>query len=151
MAYKFIQPHEYKGAQYILDTDRFLFHGRRDIILVGNEAIINTSNEFHVNASKVLKLNSPQTHIGPVENGQDPNNPAAKGEETVDLMKEIIKAFEDFLRTVYPATTSITTSPGAPTAPNIPSNTQLAQSILGKLQTIKKRLNEIKSKKVFIK
>jgi len=53
MAYKFIQPNEYFGKQLILDSDRVLFHGRKDTILVANA---------------LAKINFPKVYIRPVEN-----------------------------------------------------------------------------------
>jgi hypothetical protein len=107
MAYKFIQPNEYLGKQLILDSDRVLFHGRKDTILVANEAFVVTADELHSNANILAKINSPKVYIGPVENQQDPNNPAVKGEELVDTLGQIIDKFIQFLTVQYPLTTTI--------------------------------------------
>jgi hypothetical protein len=46
----------------------------------------------------LAKINSPKVYIGPVENQQDPNNPAVKGEELVDTLGQIIDKFIQFLQ-----------------------------------------------------
>ena len=146
MAYKFIQPNEYLGKQLILDSDRVLFHGRKDTILVANEAFVVTADELHSNANTLAKINSPKVYIGPVEDQQDPNNPAVKGEELVDTLGQIIDKFIQFLTVQYPLTSTIPTV-GAPS----PSNLANVQTLVTELNTLKSSLNRVKSDKVYIK
>ena len=146
MAYKFIQPNEYLGKQLILDSDRVLFHGRKDTILVANEAFVVTADELHLNSNNLTKINSPKVYIGPVENQQDPNNPAVKGEELVDTLGQIIDKFIQFLTVQYPLTSTIPTV-GAPS----PSNLANVQTLVTELNTLKSSLNRVKSDKVYIK
>ena len=146
MAYKFIQPNEYFGKQLILDSDRVLFHGRKDTVLVTKEAFVVSADELHSNANVLAKINSPKVYIGPVENQQDPNNPAVKGQELVDTLGQMIDKFIQFLTVQYPLTT---TAPvvGAPS----PTNLANVQTLVGELNTLKASLDKIKSDKVYIK
>jgi hypothetical protein len=146
MAYKFIQPNEYLGKQLILNSDRVLFHGRKDTILVANEAFVVTADELHSNANILAKINSPKVYIGPVENQQDPNNPAVKGEELVDTLGQIIDKFIQFLTVQYPLT-STTPTVGTPS----PSNLTNVQTLVAELNTLKTSLDRVKSDKVYIK
>jgi len=146
MAYKFIQPNEYQGKQLILDSDRVLFHGRKDTILVANEAFVVTADELHSNANNLAKINSPLVYIGPVENQQDPNNPAVKGEELVDTLGQMIDKFIQFLTVQYPLTAT-TPNVGSPS----PSNAAAVKPLIGELNALKNSLDIIKSDKVFIK
>jgi len=146
MAYEFIQPDKFFGKQIILDSDRILFHGRRDTILASNEAFVISTNELHTNSNNLTKINSPKVYIGPVENNEDPNNPAVKGEELVDTLGQIIDKFTQFLTIQYPLTTT-TPNVGSPS----PSNAAAVKPLIGELNALKDSLDIIKSDKVFIK
>ena len=114
--------------------------------MVANEAFVVTADELHSNANNLTKINSPKVYIGPVENQQDPNNPAVKGEELVDTLGQMIDKFIQFLTVQYPLTTTIPIV-GAPS----PVNLANVQTLVAELNTLKASLDRVKSDKVYIK
>ena len=140
----FIQENEFVGKQILIDSDRLVFNGRKDSIFSAKEYFVfKTDGEFHVNSRQDVFINGPKIFIGPVENGQDVNIPAVRSRELKQLLGDLISALEMFFRVQFPQTSGLM-GPG-------PTNLALPQALLKDLAKVRARLNDIDSKKVFIK
>jgi hypothetical protein len=141
---EFTQEDQFIGKQVLIDSDRLVFNGRNDSIFSSkNLFLFKTEGEFHVNSKSDVFINGPKIFIGPVENGQDVNIPAVRSRELKLILEDLIGALEMFFRVQFPQTAGLM-GPG-------PTNVALPQVLLKDLTKIKLRLDDIDSKKVFIK
>tara|TARA_Y100000114_G_scaffold75731_1_gene69458 strand:+ start:2097 stop:2528 length:432 start_codon:yes stop_codon:yes gene_type:complete len=141
---KFIPENEFVGKQILIDSDRLVFNGRNDSIFSAkNLFVFKTEGEFHVNSRQDVFINGSKIFIGPIENNEDVNIPAVRSKELKQLLKDLIGALEMFFRVQFPQTSGLM-GPG-------PTNITLPQVLLKDLTKIKARLDDIDSKKVFIK
>lgn len=141
----FIQEDKYIGKQIIIDSDRLVFNGRDDSIFSAKKFLsFKTDGEVHVNSKKDVFINGSKVYIGPVENGQDVNIPAVRSRELKLLLSDLIGSLELFFQVQYPMTSGLM-------GPNPGVTSPLAQPLLIQLKKLKGRLNDIDSKKVFIR
>lgn len=140
----FIQENEFVGKQILIDSDRLVFNGRNDSVFSAkNLFVFKTDGEFHVNSRKDVFINGSQVFIGPIENNQDVNIPAVRSKELKQILGDLIGALEMFFTIQFPQTSGLM-GPG-------PTNAVLPQPLLKDLAKVKARLDDIDSKKVFIK
>ena len=145
MATNFIQEDQYVGKQILIDSDRLVFNGRDDIVFSSkNLFVFKTDGEFHVNSGNDIFINGSKIYIGPIENGQDVNIPAVRSRELKQILTDLINALDMFFKVQYPMTSGLM-------GPNPSINNGLNKVILKDLAKIKSRLDDIESKKVFIK
>ena len=145
MATNFIQEDQYIGKQILIDSDRLVFNGRDDIVFSSkNLFVFKTEGEFHVNSRNDIFINGSKIYIGPIENGQDVNIPAVRSRELKQILTDLINALDMFFKVQYPMTSGLM-------GPNPSINNGLNKVILKDLAKIKSRLDDIESKKVFIK
>jgi len=145
MATNFIQEDQYVGKQILIDSDRLVFNGRDDIVFSSkNLFVFKTDGEFHVNSRNDIFINGSKIYIGPIENGQDVNIPAVRSRELKQILTDLINALDMFFKVQYPMTSGLM-------GPNPSINNGLNKVILKDLAKIKSRLDDIESKKVFIK
>jgi len=145
MATNFIQEDQYVGKQILIDSDRLVFNGRDDIVFSSkNLFVFKTEGEFHVNSRNDIFINGSKIYIGPIENGQDVNIPAVRSRELKQILTDLINALDMFFKVQYPMTSGLM-------GPNPSINNGLNKVILKDLAKIKSRLDDIESKKVFIK
>ena len=145
MATNFIQEDQYIGKQILIDSDRLVFNGRDDIVFSSkNLFVFKTEGEFHVNSRNDIFINGSKIYIGPIENGQDVNIPAVRSRELKQILTDLINALDMFFKVQYPMTSGLM-------GPNPGINNGLNKVILKDLAKIKSRLDDIESKKVFIK
>ena len=145
MATNFIQEDQYIGKQILIDSDRLVFNGRDDIVFSSkNLFVFKTDGEFHVNSRNDIFINGSKIYIGPIENGQDVNIPAVRSRELKQILTDLINALDMFFKVQYPMTSGLM-------GPNPGINNGLNKVILKDLAKIKSRLDDIESKKVFIK
>jgi len=145
MATNFIQEDLYVGKQILIDSDRLVFNGRDDSVFSAkNLFVFKTEGEFHVNSRKDVFINGSKIFIGPIENGQDVNIPAVRSRELKQILTDLINALDMFFKVQYPMTSGLM-------GPNPGVNNGLNKVILKDLAKIKSRLDDIESKKVFIK
>ncbi len=141
----FTQENEFVGKQILIDSDRLVFNSRDDSIFSGkNLLLFKTDGEFHVNSKNDVFINGSKVYIGPIENGQDVNIPAVRSRELKLLLSDLIGALELFFQVQYPQTTGLM-------GPNPAVNLGLAQPVLSQIKKIRTRLDDIDSKKVFIR
>lgn len=145
MATKFVQEDQYVGKQILVDSDRLVFNGRDDSIFSAkNLFVFKTDGEFHVNSKNDVFINGSKIYIGPIENGKDVNVPAVRSRELKQILTDLINALDMFFKVQYPMTAGLM-------GPNPGINNGLNKVILKDLAKIKTRLDDIDSKKVFIK
>ncbi len=145
MATTFTQEDQFVGKQILIDSDRLVFNGRDDSVFSSkNLFLFKTDGEFHVNGKSNMFLNSPTVYIGPIENGQDVNIPAVRSRELKLILGDLIGALEMFSSIQYPNTSGLS-------GPNPAVNLGLSQTILKDLAKVRSRLDDMDSKKVFIK
>lgn len=109
-----------------------------------NLFVFKTEGEFHVNSRNDIFINGSKIYIGPIENGQDVNIPAVRSRELKQILTDLINALDMFFKVQYPMTSGLM-------GPNPSINNGLNKVILKDLAKIKSRLDDIESKKVFIK
>jgi len=145
MATNFTQEDQYVGKQILIDSDRLVFNGRDDSVFSAkNLFLLKTDGEFHVNSRNDVFINGSKIYIGPIENGQDVNIPAVRSRELKQILTDLINALDMFFKVQYPMTSGLM-------GPNPGVNNGLNKVILKDLAKIKSRLDDIESKKVFIK
>jgi len=145
MTTNFIQEDQYVGKQILIDSDRLVFNGRNDSVFsTKNLFLFKTDGEFHVNSKNDVFINGSKIYIGPIENGQDVNIPAVRSRELKQILTELINSLDMFFKVQYPMTSGLM-------GPNPGINNGLNKVILKDLAKIKSRLDDIDSKKVFIK
>ena len=145
MATNFIQEDQYVGKQILIDSDRLVFNGRDDSVFSAkNLFVFKTDGEFHVNSKNDVFINGSKIYIGPIENGQDVNIPAVRSRELKQILTDLINALDMFFKVQYPMTAGLM-------GPNPGINNGLNKVILKDLAKVKARLDDIDSKKVFIK
>ena len=145
MATNFIQEDQYVGKQILIDSDRLVFNGREDSIFSAkNLFVFKTDGEFHVNSKNDVFINGSKVYIGPIENNEDVNIPAVRSRELKQILKDLINSLDMFFKVQYPMTAGLM-------GPNPGINNGLNKVILKDLAKVKARLDDIDSKKVFIK
>ncbi len=149
-------PETYQGKQVIITSDRLVFNAREDSIFSSNSTIaFATNKDFHINtsdgASGKFAVNSPKIHLGKVkQDSKLADNPAVKGQELEQLLNDILDHLNTLYTVVLPALHQITTIPSLPTVPS-PANIGLVSPLITELGVLKGKINQIKSKNVYIK
>tara|TARA_R110000787_G_scaffold235022_1_gene341840 strand:- start:192 stop:653 length:462 start_codon:yes stop_codon:yes gene_type:complete len=149
-------PETYQGKQVIINSDRLIFNAREDSLFSSNKTIaFSTNKDFHINTSEgsdgKFAVNSPKIHLGKIKaNNSLADNPAVKGQELEQLLKDILNHLNLLYSTVLPLLNQITLFPGLPTVPS-PSNIALITPLINDLNVLKGKVKSIKSSNVYIK
>lgn len=149
-------PETYQGKQVIITSDRLLFNAREDSLFSSNKTIaFSTNKDFHINTSDgadgKFVINSPKIHLGLVKDDNKlANNPALKGDETQQLLEDILNHLNLLYSTVLPLLNQITIFPGLPTVPS-PTNIGLISPLISDLETLRGKIKNIKSNNVYLK
>jgi hypothetical protein len=131
-----IKPNNYNSSQFIANSDRITLNAKKDEVLLfakGNIEL-NSDNIININAGKVAHINSPSIALGTNTDGSYPTEPVLLGNQTHDLLLELIIA----LRTLAGSLTTAATKDGPIVACNT-AGTQLfndVSSLIDKLSTI---------------
>ena len=133
MGYKPLGPNEYQGKQVIINSDRLLFNAKEDSILLFSE-------------HKGI-FNIPYLYLGPIKNGNLPNEPALLGNKTEVWLKDLLDLIEGLVVKLESQFTPITSLPGLPTVPN-PTNSVTFSTTKIQLNDLKTSIEEIKSKRI---
>lgn len=130
---------KYKGNQIVLNSGRLYFKSDSDHILMSsNNSIGMSGDNINIDAKKDITLESSKIRLG-VSN----NEPALKGDTTVDLLKDLL----DELGSLSSKLTSVvSTPPGQP----IPQLIEAGASLNVKVISLKTKLNSLLSKKVHL-
>ena len=149
-------PETYQGKQVIINSDRLIFNAREDSLFSSNKTIaFSTNKDFHINTSEgsdgKFAVNSPKIHLGKIKaNNSLADNPAVKGQELEQLLKDILNHLNLLYSTVLPLLNQITIFPGLPTVPS-PTNIALITPLINDLNVLKGKVKSIKSSNVYIK
>ena len=148
MAYIPKQPNTYQGTQVIINSDRLLFNAKDDSVLMfADKAIgfntrgtINFDTGDNVDKNKFV-VNSPNIHLGLIDNLYSPTEPALLGDSTEKWLQDLISFLKMNLLGFF-ATQYIHAGNGAPGSPSPMYNLRM------KLDNLEKRIEDIKSKNV---
>tara|TARA_R110000823_G_scaffold50490_4_gene126663 strand:+ start:5431 stop:5889 length:459 start_codon:yes stop_codon:yes gene_type:complete len=149
-------PETYQGKQVIINSDRLIFNAREDSLFSSNKTIaFSTNKDFHINTSEgsdgKFAVNSPKIHLGKIKaNNSLADNPAVKGQELEQLLKDILNHLNLLYSTVLPLLNQITLFPGLPTVPS-PTNIAIISPLISDLNVLKGKIKSIKSSNVYIK
>ena len=149
-------PETYQGKQVIINSDRLIFNAREDSLFSSNKTIaFSTNKDFHINTSEgsdgKFAVNSPKIHLGKIKaNNSLADNPAVKGQELEQLLKDILNHLNLLYSTVLPLLNQITLFPGLPTVPS-PTNIGIISPLISDLNVLKGKIKSIKSSNVYIK
>lgn len=149
-------PETYQGKQVIINSDRLIFNAREDSLFSSNKTIaFSTNKDFHINTSEgtdgKFAVNSPKIHLGKVKSDNElANNPAVKGQELEQLLGDLLNHLNMFYSSVLPLLNQITVFPGLSTVPS-PTNIGLITPLISDLETLRGKINNIKSNNVYIK
>ena len=149
-------PDTYQGKQIILTSDRLIFNAREDQVYSSDSTIaFSTNKDFHINttdgADGKFVVNSPKIHLGLIKDDNKlANNPALKGDETQQLLEDILNHLNLLYSSVLPLLNQITVFPGLPTVPS-PTNVGLISPLISDLESLRGKINNIKSTNVYLK
>jgi hypothetical protein len=154
MAFKPEAPDRYIGKQLIFNSNgRILLNAEEDQNLFSNKGFLfSTNGEFHFNTStqndSKFVVNSPKIQLGIDSGGTTTSNPAVKGNELEKVLNEVLDIIDNMYKVDLMLLNPIAPLAG-PCAPDaaFAAKTQAAQ---GKITSLKQRLKEIKSEKVFL-
>jgi len=153
MAFNPTNPSEYIGKQLILDSNRILLNSREDNLFFSDKGFsFSTNGEFHFNTENKdgnkFVVNAPKIQLGIDEGQTTTNNPAVKGNELEEILTEILDILDNLYKIdilmVNPIAPLI--GPCAPDA-TFPGKTVATQT---RITSLKQRLKEMKSNKVFL-
>lgn len=145
-------PNEYIGKQLILNSDRVIINSKEDNLLFSNKGFsFSTNGEFHFNtedkSGNKFVVNSPKIHLG-LENDELTSNPAVKGRELEELLTELL----DIVDNLYKIDLLLLNPIAPPSGPCAPDTTFPTKTIASqnRIQTLKQRLKEFQSNKVYL-
>lgn len=145
----------FEGAQVLTNTDRIINNSKEDSLSFSDKGFLfSTNGEFHINTgenfdSNRFIVNAPQIQLGLDPGESTEKNPAVKGNELEDILTELLNILEFMYKVDLLLLNPIVTIPGAPSAPDatFPQKTTATQQ---RIATLKGRLQEFQSKKVFL-
>jgi hypothetical protein len=129
-------PNEFAGKQIILNSGRLVFNSGEDHILLSSAKSINLNSQESVNIdTPTFIIQSNKMYLG----SNKATEPLMLGNQTVDLLKNLINALDNFFTIMQTATTSPTVQ-GSPAT--LPTLNQSAVQVKGMLENIKTTLNK---------
>ncbi len=134
-----IAPNQYIENQIILNSGRLLFNSKSDHILLtsGKSVNINAYSSFNVDTENVF-IQSNKIYLG----SKDANEPLLLGNQTVDLLSELITTVKSFA-------TICKTIVGVPAGVPMATLNAIASTTEASLKVIEKDLKNITSKDNF--
>lgn len=125
----------FKGNQIVIDSGRLVLHAKDDNLLLNSKNSIGLSaNTVNIDGSSNISLDSTEIYLG-----NRAQEPVLKGDSTVKLLEDVLKALNNLVQThtlATPATAHVQLIAGA-------------QTLIPSLQSFQSRLQSLKSKKVF--
>ena len=131
---------QYSKPQILLNSGRIVLNANQDHVLLSAAKSINLNSQDSVNIDSKNKvvINSPQIYLG----SKDATEPILLGNKTIDLLRDVLTAFQATLNQLQVLTSL---PPGAPFAPlNIQSavSNQTISKALASLETLKSPNNK---------
>ena len=129
-------PNEFAGKQIILNSGRLVFNSGEDHILLSSAKSINLNSQESVNIdTPTFIIQSNKMYLG----SNKATEPLMLGNQTVNLLKNLINTLDNFFTIMQTATTSPTVQ-GSPAT--LPTLNQSAVQVKGMLEKIKTTLNK---------
>ena len=129
-------PSKYSGKQIILNSGRLVFNTNKDHILLSSAKSINLNSQKSVNIdTPTFIIQSNKMYLG----SNKATEPLMLGNQTVQLLKNLIDALDNFFTIMQTATTSPVIQ-GSPAT--LPTLNQSAIQVKGMLENIKITLNK---------
>ena len=94
-----LQVNKYFGkSQLLFNSDRLVLNSKKDEVMIFAKTNIelNTNNVINLNAGERTHLNSPRNFIGTNSDGNLPTEPLLLGNQTVNLLTDLMSAIGDF-------------------------------------------------------
>lgn len=145
----------FEGPQVITNTERIINNSKEDSLHFSDKGFLfSTNGEFHINTGDNFDfnrfiVNAPQIQLGLDNGATTEKNPAVKGNELEEILTELLNILEFMYNVDLLLLNPVVTLPGAPTAPDaaFSGKTIATQQ---RIATLKNRLQEFQSKKVFL-
>lgn len=132
-------PNQYSGSQIIITSGRLVFNSSNDHILLSSNKSINLNSIDSVNIdTDTMVIQTGKLYLG----DKDADEPLLLGNQTVDLLDQLIEAFKVF-------TTTCKTLVGAPAGVPLAPLNAISTSVNNTLVLLQKDLENIKSKDNF--
>jgi hypothetical protein len=131
------------SSQLLFNTDRLIINSKKDEVMIFAKTNIelNTNNIINLNAGERNHLNSPRNYIGTRSDGTLPDEPLLLGNQTINLLTDILEAISGFGSEL----SSVISSPaGSPLVDLNASGNKLSNTInnlMGKLEKIVSQQN----------
>jgi hypothetical protein len=109
-----LQVNKYFGkSQLLFNSDRLVLNSKKDEVMIFAKTNIelNTNNVINLNAGERTHLNSPRNFIGTNSDGNLPTEPLLLGNQTVNLLTDLMSVIGDFGNDVSSAISSPEGSP----------------------------------------
>ena len=139
-----LQVNKYFGKpQLLFNSDRIVINSKKDEVMIFAKTNIelNTNNVINLNAGERTHLNSPRNFIGTRSDGTLPTEPLLLGNQTINLLTDLMSAIGEFGGDV----SSVVTPPaGSPIVDLNAAGSKLNLSInnlLGKIERILSQQN----------
>ena len=149
MGYKPEGPNEYQGKQVIINSDRLLFNAKEDSIFLYSDKSISFSTNGTINFDIITDdkehkgvFNIPYLYLGPIKDGELPNEPALLGNKAEDWLKDLLEMVEGVINTIE--SQLVVATPVGPSAPPGPFLVQSKADIV----TLKQSIEDIKSTRI---
>jgi hypothetical protein len=132
-------PNQYSGSQVLITSGRLVFNSSNDHILLSSNKSINLNAIESVNVdTDTMVMQTGKLYLG----DKNADEPLLLGNQTVDLLDQLIEAFKVF-------TTTCQTLVGAPAGVPLAPLNAIATSVNNTLILLQKDLENIKSKDNF--
>lgn len=129
-------PSKYAGNQIILDSGRLVFNSWEDHLLLSSAKSINLNSQESVNIdTPTFIIQSNKIYLG----SNQATEPLMLGNQTVNMLKDLIDVLDNFFTIMQTATTS-PVAQGSPAT--LPTLNQSAVQVKGMLENIKVTLNK---------
>lgn len=131
----------YRGKQIVANSDRIMLNARKDDLeLAANTHIGLNGDSVSIDGEKYVGVDANEVYLGTF--AKQKQNAVLKGDETVALLENTLKALENLLGTLG--------SGNADPEVWIPKVQMVAKSTQSSLASFRTRLQSLKSKKVFV-
>ena len=132
-------PNQYSGSQILITSGRLVFNSTTDHILFSSNKSINLNAQESVNVdADTMIIQTGKLYLG----DKDADEPLLLGNQTVDLLDQLIEAFKVF-------TTTCKTLVGAPAGVPLAPLNAISTSVNNTLVLLQKDLENLKSKDNF--
>jgi hypothetical protein len=139
-----LNPEMYSNSQVILNANRILINSNKDEVMIYSKTntSISSKNTTYISSAQNVLIDGGQYIFLGVNNGQIPTEPALLGGRTITLLNDLLTSLKSF-------SSSLGNAVDSSNKPLI-SISVPATSLEGTLDNIIKKLENLKSSKVYI-